>query len=367
MAEPRRRLSVPVEDKPVFSQKYPYEAIALGGFFVKYQECLDEARTSPALAYFLHGEEVFLHEGFIAAVKEALFPNGDDLLNCHHFEGSDEGLLAASEALGTVPFMAPYRLVVVGDGPVFGAATGKADAGKAGLDSLVTYLRNPSRTSRLIISAPRKDVMSNSAFKALSGLSRVVLCGALKGRALEDWIRTRFKSKGVTPSRTAVALLSHFRADGLLALENEIEKACLHSGSDRVEEEDVRDVASWGSELGIFDLMDALGLKDTMKALAALNGLLGDGVQHGFIINMMARHVRHLIRARDLGGSASQVASATGVQVFVAERYIRQARNFSMEQLEGFMGLLLELDVGLKTGAATDEAMYLLVFRVTGA
>lgn len=73
---------------------------------MKYQECLDEARTSPAPAYFLHGEEVFLHEEFIAAVKEVLLP-GDDLLNYHRFEGSDEGLLEASGALGTVPFMAP--------------------------------------------------------------------------------------------------------------------------------------------------------------------------------------------------------------------------------------------------------------------
>ncbi len=331
---------------------------------MKYQECLDEARTSPAPAYFLHGEEVFLHEEFIAAVKEVLLP-GDDLLNYHRFEGSDEGLLEASGALGTVPFMAPYRLVVVGDGPVFEA---KGNPGKTGLDALIAYLKNPSRSSCLIISVPRKQVVSTAAYKGISGFSKTVACGSLKGRALEDWIRGRFKARGATPSRTAVALLSQFGADGLHALENEIEKVCLHSGSGRVEEEDVRDVACGRSDLDIFDLMDALGSKDTKKALETLKGLLSDGAQPVYIIHMMARHVRHLIKTCDLGGSASEVAAAVGVQVFVAQRYIRQALNFSLEELEGFMGLLLELDVGLKTGGVReDEAMYLLVLKVTGA
>jgi len=191
-------------------------------------------------------------------------------------------------------------------------------------------------------------------------------CGPLKGKVLENWIRERFESRGASPTRSAVAFLAHAGIWDLWALDNEIEKAFLYANSPRVKDEHVKKVLSNKTALGIFDLADGVGTRDTGRALRALDDLLVGGAQPSYILFMMARHLRYLVKTKDLGKPAGELASLLGVPAFLAERYYRQAQNFSSRDLEEAMEGLLGVDLALKTGEADgDDALRRLVIGLT--
>ncbi|MEW6080480.1 MAG: DNA polymerase III subunit delta [Bacillota bacterium] len=337
---------------------------------MKYKEALDSVQASPGPAYLLHGEELFLHEEFIEAVKRAWIAKGDETLNFHRFEGTDEGLLAASGLAGTIPFLGRVRVIVVGDGPVFASKGKEGDkvSPGTGLSSILSYLEKPPAHSILVFSVPQKGALSVLVCRGLAKSCATVDCGPMKGKMLENWIQERFEARGATPTRSAVAFLAHAGVLDLWALDNEIEKAFLYANSPRVEEDHVKRVLSNKTAQGIFNLADALGARDTGGALRALGDLLEGGAQPAYILFMLARHVRYLVRTKDLDKPAGELASLLEVQAFLAERYHRQAKNFSSRDLEEAMEGLLRVDLALKTGeAGGGEALKRLIIDLTSS
>ena len=65
---------------------------------------------------------------------------------------------------------------------------------------------------------------------------------------------------------------------------------------------------------------------------------------------MIARHVRILIKAREVGGRIAdnqELARYLGVHPFFAKNYAAQARNFSAQELRRFFQVLARCDRSL--------------------
>jgi DNA polymerase-3 subunit delta len=73
---------------------------------------------------------------------------------------------------------------------------------------------------------------------------------------------------------------------------------------------------------------------------------------------MIVRQFRLLIQMKELAGAGVRPAEAARqlhVPTFVAEKLARQARAFSMPQLEAIYRELLALDVAIKSGEREPE------------
>src|SRR5258708_30699327 len=89
------------------------------------------------------------------------------------------------------------------------------------------------------------------------------------------------------------------------------------------------------------------------------------------LLPMIYRQFRLLLQARDvldMGGGKSDLTKYPDFRSdFVAQKAIEQARNFTMEQLEGIYRYLLDTDQGIKTGRVNDKlALDLLVAGLAG-
>jgi len=119
----------------------------------------------------------------------------------------------------------------------------------------------------------------------------------------------------------------------------------------------------------IFNLVDAIGEKNGRKAADLLHRLLE--VQETItIFGMVVRQFRLLIQAREVmegGGNAGEIARQVRLHPAVAEKVLRQARRFSLPQLEAIYRRLSELDEQMKTGGMAGElALETFVAEVTG-
>ncbi|NTV91637.1 MAG: DNA polymerase III subunit delta, partial [Clostridiales bacterium] len=109
----------------------------------------------------------------------------------------------------------------------------------------------------------------------------------------------------------------------------------------------------------VFDITDAIAVKNCTRALKLLNDMiiLKEPVQKIFF--MMTRQLRQLLQVKILknkGCGQDEIAKQMGIAPFIAAKLLKQAASFSETRLKKLMELSLELDVAVKTGKIKDEA-----------
>ena len=119
---------------------------------------------------------------------------------------------------------------------------------------------------------------------------------------------------------------------------NELDKLIKYTvEGDVITDKHVRKVCKLSTSQRIFDLTDALSLKDSGKALTALKFLLDNNESTQFIIVMVARQFLQLYDTKciiDDGGSVRDVVAILGVRDFVARKLVDQCRRFSKKELK---------------------------------
>jgi DNA polymerase-3 subunit delta len=153
-------------------------------------------------------------------------------------------------------------------------------------------------------------------------------------------------------------------------LENEIEKLVLYKGAEAtIEVQDVGLLSPYAAEASIFDLVDALGNRNSKQAAILLQKKMQEGADPFYLFTMFVRQVRLLIQVKELADAGQRppaISQTLKMASFVANKLYQQAQQFSLPQLEQIYHHLLEIDVGAKTGRSDMvTALNLLVAGMT--
>jgi DNA polymerase-3 subunit delta len=145
----------------------------------------------------------------------------------------------------------------------------------------------------------------------------------------------------------------------LRLLDQEIEKLLTYVGPERpVNVEDVELLVSYVQEANIFHMVDALGRRDTKRAMELLERLLEGGHHPLYVLHMIIRQFRILLQIKELravGTLPADIAALLHLPPFVIDKSTQQAGNFSFEQLEDIYRSLLEVDAAVKSGEMEDH------------
>ncbi len=119
-----------------------------------------------------------------------------------------------------------------------------------------------------------------------------------------------------------------------------------------MELEDVAELTAQGGEADLFAMMDAIAEGNARLAQNLLHRLLEEEDELS-LFGMIVRQFRLLLLARELldegKGVADFLQAGISTSQFVAEKSLRQARRFSMAQLEEIYRTLYEMDGAVKT------------------
>ena len=177
-------------------------------------------------------------------------------------------------------------------------------------------------------------------------------------RELRMWIANRAQIEGAQIEERAVQLLAETVGSDLPVIASELRKLALVAAGRAITAEDVDRMVSYAQESNIFASVDAIVEGRVSEALGLVHGLLEGGSPTGYIMTMIARQVRLLILAKEIGarrlstGEASQRLRLSG---YPLRKTLFQADRFSMERLVEIHRMLLEADLAMKSTGGDDE------------
>jgi DNA polymerase-3 subunit delta len=316
--------------------------------------------------YVLHGEDEFSRSEILAEMKAKMGEPAMADLNTTVLDGSKVTLAELMHACDAVPFLADRRLVIIEGLLTRLGAGGKGRAyrdkeqpawKKEYLEKLTAYLNRLPETTRLVFAESRSVNPSHPVLK-------MALADKGRGHArefrlptsgkLRRWITDRVGRKGSEIEASAAEELAAFVGSNLRLLDQELDKLISYVNRARpITKADVHLLVSYVQQANVFEMVDALGRRDGERAIKLLHRLLEDGEHPLSLFGMIVRQFRIMIQIKDLaerGIPPKKIGAQLGLHSFVAEKGLRQSRNFSMEQLETIYRKLLETDVAIKTG-----------------
>jgi DNA polymerase-3 subunit delta len=287
-------------------------------------------------SYLVVGAEPLLRDDALEAIRMVALADSPSDFDYERLDGETVTAAALLDAVGTLPVLAPRRLVVLREPESTRAkARGLTDA----LVEALVALKD-RRDTVLVVLAEKVDGRSRWA-KAF-GSAAVVRCDPpRKGVALAAFIAAEASRQGVALERAAIALLAERTGSQLLVLRQEIGKAALFAGpGEKVKAKHVAESTSDVAEEPIWDLTDAIGEGRCGDALVLLGKMLRAGSAPPAILGAFVNHFRKLTSMRN-GGI---VAGAP----FAMRKLEGQSGRFSPGRLLSCLAAIHQTDLALK-------------------
>lgn len=313
-------------------------------------------RGEIARVYLMEGEEEFIKERALAALRKQVVPEGMELFDETLLQNPSAGdVMAAAE---TLPMMAAARLVIVRESALLTA--GKAASEAADSEKLAAYIERAPETTCLVFYCRGLADGRKKLTQALRKKAVAVRFDPLQDAMLSKWMQSQFRARGKTIAPGTAARLAFTAGHELLTLSQEIEKLFAYLGErTEVTQDDIEAVVTPSLECTVFQLVDALVDGKEARAFELLAAMLENGEARIGILAMMARQYRNLLHLRLLqlaGVPEGEMGKRLGVQPFVLRRLTSQARGASPEDLRARLDLCVDTDFAIKSGKMREDA-----------
>jgi len=279
-----------------------------------------------------------------------------------HFESESIETVSAMETTGDEvaglcnagSLFGDARLVVVTDVDGMKADRGRRGGWKAAdVESIDAYLGSPAPSTVLALVAD--ELKSSSALWKACAKAGTVLAFDVD-KKLAEWVGKRFHERGVRAESDAVAALIALVGENPRALETEIDKIATWADGEPVGEREVEALVAPDADLPIYELTEALGIRDPARALDVCETIFERDWKPrrdvsprlaGSLVGYVTR-LRTLKRLAAEGVSSKEAASQLKLNPYYAGKLYRQAEGFSEEELDDAVLRLAELDGALK-------------------
>ena len=358
--------------------------------FAGVERFLAEVRGDARRAgYVLLGDEGFLYDLCRRGVMEALVPAEFKDFCLHELDLGQTSIFEVLDLAQTPSLMAPFQVFFLRNvKTLYGRGSKKEEF--AAIDE---YFRRPNPQALVIfiadhISLPqdlRKMDMTDKerAEKIRETLGDV--CGVVELQQVSEedavrWVRREAEASGVNFSEDAARELVDALSAEMMMVASEVEKLLLYAGAmgkASVEVEDVETMVSSAKQRSLYELTDAISLKDAPRALGLLAGLLnasegGEDAAIGHVFTLAKTYRQMLVlnekQVKDQRAMWQVLWPGFRVAPFAADALIAQARRYKDRgELTRGLRWIAKADLELRSSPA-DKKLVLerLVMRLAG-
>ncbi|HUO58092.1 MAG TPA: DNA polymerase III subunit delta [bacterium] len=262
------------------------------------------------------------------------------------FEGGENTLSDFLAAAQTQSLFASAQLLVLKH-----AEKTLGGRSEEALQQLKDYFSSPNPDSLLVLLAPgmRKTV---KAVTTAEKLGWAVQCSDMPEWKLSGWVRQRAQQEGLQLTEEGAQILIQKVGNDLAYLQRAMEQLSTYIYPRKAATaEEVRELPTPGMESEVFPFLDAVGMRQTEKALA-LMARLEDGVDTGTLMLLYGR-IRELLMVacgRAKGWGQTQLTENLGLHPFRLKNLWDQAGLFTVEELKEAMTDLIHVQAGVVTG-----------------
>lgn len=262
------------------------------------------------------------------------------------------------QLLTTMPFLASSRLVVVED----------LGQNKPAYEKIIKELANIPDTTNVIFYERSVDKRT-SFFKTLSNLpaggAKVAFFDELSPQQLVKWLQHQAQELGGSiDAQVAYYLVEQVGLDQW-RLSQEIKKLINYKSI--VGTKDIDEMVDTQFSGSVFDMIDALALGDTSKALKYYQGLRTMGDDPYKIMGMIGWQLHNiLVAVAGKGLSAAEIAKQAGLAPFVVQKTRVSAASLGIKELRQMYKTLTDTDFALKrSGIDPDIAIEQLIVNLS--
>ncbi len=314
--------------------------------------------------YLLHGEEPFFIDRVAAEIEHTAVEEHARDFDLSVLYARDHDPDRVKDTCLRYPMIGDRHLVVLRE-----AQSWRIDA----LEKLEPYVLKPTRTTVLVICYKNKKVDGRKSFvKSVAKHGMVFTSDRLRDEHLPDWVRryvTHHKRR-IGP-REAQLLSEHLGSD-LAKVAKEVEKLCLVTGEgEAITAETVQRYVGISKDHNVFELQEAIGMRDRIKALRIARYYGQDPKGHPLPVTVatLSGYFSKLVLLKTLGERpAGELASAAGISPYFLDGYRAAVRNYDLDELLRAQHLLRRCDMASKGlgdgGADAGELLTELLVQV---
>lgn len=297
-------------------------------------------------AYLICGEEEYLKLNYKNQMIKAIV--GDDTMNLGIYEGKNIDINEVIDSAETFPFFAEHRLIVMDSTGLF----------KSGGEELAEYMKKIPETTIFLFIESDVDKRSKM-YKAVKSAGYICEINRQTEQDIAVWAARIFDNDGKKITKANMSYLIANVGTDMEVLSREIEKLITFAWDKNVvSKEDIDAVCIKQLNVRIFDMIDAISVKNQKKTLDCYYELIAEKEPPMRILFMISRQFNLMLQAKDLSGrgmNKDQIATTMGVQGFIAGKCINQSRNFTVADLKMGLAESVKTEEMIKSGTMDEN------------
>ncbi|MEE1314031.1 MAG: DNA polymerase III subunit delta [Lachnospiraceae bacterium] len=297
--------------------------------------------------YLLYGEEDYLKKQMKERLVKSLVNEGDNM-NFTSFEGKKTDTLEVLDLAQTLPFFAEKRVIVLEN----------TELGKKSDDTFINRLEGLPDTTIMIFIEKTIDKRSK-IYKYIKKYGYAADMAVQDEKQLMVWIGSIIKKEGKQITNGNAAYFLHKVGTDMNQIRNELDKVIVYIGNRKeITKKDVDAICSTEITGKIFDMLEAIALKQQRKALSLYYELLELKEPPLKILALLIRQCNQMIIIKSMAKTESQnrvIAKQAGIHPFVVGKLRKQVERFTIDQLIYMIQCCGETDEGIKTGLLNDR------------
>ena len=318
--------------------------------------------------YLFIGDEAFFRKRCRDAVLRFLVPSDMRDFSLYDFDLSETEIVEVLDRARTPSLMAPFQVFFIrGVKELYGRGSHDDE-----FEAIKHYFDNPNPDALLIFVADHISIPSDPRKMEMTDRDRYIriketlgeYCNVVELARVEEgeavkWVTDQAANEGVKVDADAAREMVDALGGDMMLVSNELEKLVLFVGEKkRITLGDVETMVLAAKQRSLYELTDAISVKDRVKALEVLDAILstGDGEEAAIgHLYMLAKTYRQMLvifekRVRDSRMLWQALWQGFRVPPFAAEDIIRQARRYqNRRELTRALRQIARADLALRS------------------
>ncbi|MBO6025822.1 MAG: DNA polymerase III subunit delta [Bacteroidales bacterium] len=308
-----------------------------------------------APVYFLMGEEPYFIDVISDTIENEVLDETEKAFNQIVVYGRDVDIDTVATHAKSFSMMGGYMVVIV-----------KEAQDLKNIEDFEKYLDVIPPTTILVFDYKYKKLDKRRALaKKIDKMGVLFESKKLYESNIPGWIQNYLSQKGYAITPKATQMLTDFLGTDLHKVRNELDKLIIAlPKSKKIDDADVERNIGISKDYNVFELQNAIGRRDIMRANQIVNYFGDNGKDNPLLVTAISLYgyftkILKVHYATD--PSQNALAAALGVNPFFVRDYQTAARNFSIADCVKCIAVLREFDLkskGYNSGETSEKDLY---------
>ena len=308
------------------------------------------------------GEEEFYIDNITNLFIQNVLTEEEKQFNLNILYGKDTSIDQIISVCKKYPLMSDFQIVLVKEAQ---------DLSRT-FDSIIEYVKNPLKTTILIINYKHKSIDKRKVvYKEINKVGKIFESKKLYDNQVQNWINEKINIAGFSIDQKSTVLINEHLGNSLSKISNEIDKLLEIKKNDKIiKSDDVEKYIGISKEFNNFELRRALGEKNFDKAFQITQYFSENPNSNPLVVSISIIFDffnKLLIYHSNSNSNDKKMAALLGINPFFLSEYHIASRNYSLKSVVGVISVIRDYDMyskGVKVKKANPYLLKELITRI---